>query len=611
MDFSAFDLGEAHDLFKHNYGVEATNVREENQHADNSAEFFSFVDYSQADTNVSRPAANVRHPQPSYVMPQLTPDGHESSYTGSSILTGHNPEYQMSPLQISAHTSAASVPAYHTPIKPSLPTGNSIMEEDEEFFTPLVSPAIAPTYQITQSHIRNDICFSPLTSPALHPSQQALESSDHETVLQRKLALIEHQQQQLRTQMQGGQSANYASPRASYHSSPRIQPTKTGNTQRKQSLRQMIVQSSPQVQATVSSPALVSTSVKPMTPHATFSQSLLSTASPSITPTTAVIAPATPSLLMKLGGGNVSSSSMSPSTVPQTASNSSAVDNMMALPAAMLDDSIPKQKRSTSSMSSSTSNKRRRTSYNKGAFTSPALLPSAHMSPALTMTDPTVAALVSPAALRPQVATSSPRALKPLISPSLRPNGKRLSAIEEETAAAILATKSNYENLKEGKAKSLGIDFSTNIQSGIENRRSAHKAAEQKRRDTLKQSFDSLRTEIIEAMVEEEMIESTIKEEEMRNQKEKEVKQMSKVVLLQHSYEYMLRLKNDNRRKDEKLSKMRHEVQALRAKLGLPGLTEEEAKEEEMEKEEERIRRQARLKRLANVTTEEQQQVSA
>ncbi|KAG0164556.1 hypothetical protein DFQ28_011679 [Apophysomyces sp. BC1034] len=608
MDFSAFDLGDANDLFKHNYGMDNANNREDSQHADSSAEFFSFVDYSQAEGNVSRSHTSLQQRQGSYIMPQLTPDGHESAYTGSSILTGHNPEYQMSPLQISAHTSTSSVPTYHTPVKHSLQTTNSVIEEDEEFFTPLVSPAIAPTYQISHAHARNDICFSPLTSPALHPSQQSLEQTDHESVLQRKLALIEHQQQQLRTQMHGGQSANYVSPRPSYHGSPMMQPIKTNGTQRKQSLRQMIVQSSPQIHATVASPVMTSTPVKPMTPHATFSQPPLTTTLPSYMQTTTVIAPATPSLLMKLGGGVVSSSPTLPSTIAQSGSNNSAVDNMMALPAAMLDDlTTTRQKRTTTTTSATASTKRRRISQNKGAFTSPALLPSAHMSPALTMTDPTVAALVSPAALRPQLISSSPRALKPLISPSLRPNGKRLSAIEEETAAAILATKSNYENLKEGKAKSLGIDFSTNIQSGIENRRSAHKAAEQKRRDTLKQSFDSLRTEIIEAMVEEDMAESMEKEDDMRSQKEKEVKQMSKVVLLQHSYEYMLRLKNDNHRKDDKLEKMRHEVQALRAKLGLPKITEEEALEEEKEKEEERVRRLARLKRLANVTTEEQQ----
>lgn len=128
------------------------------------------------------------------------------------------------------------------------------------------------------------------------------------------------------------------------------------------------------------------------------------------------------------------------------------------------------------------------------------------------------------------ITTSSPRSLKPLISPFLQPDLRNSNLINQ-------------------------------IQTpGIENRRSAHKVAEQRRRDTLKQSFDSLRKEIVEVMVND----SEKKEESLREEKEKEVKLMSKVLLLQHSYEYIVRLKTDSRLKDDRISTMQAEIDRLK-----------------------------------------------
>jgi hypothetical protein len=321
---------------------------------------------------------------------------------------------------------------------------------------------------------------------------------------------------------------------------------------------------------------------------------------------------------MKLGNGmhrNNNNANSPSSTLPS--SQDSNIDNMMILPDAILqpsDNSKKPVKKTSISSSSSTSTKKRRISYPRSAFTPPALLPSTTSSssyphrhygnPDMASFDPGIAALVSPAALRPftplspgmvvspnNMSASSPRALKPLISPSLKPN----SSMDEQDAAAILASKSNYQALREGQAKSLGIDFNTNIQSGMENRRSAHKAAEQRRRDTLKQNFDCLRGELLEALVEEERL---VDQEDDGVDREKKVKQMSKVVLLQHSYEYILRLKADHRQKDAKMDKMTKEIQRLRTQLGMPAVTDEERLALEEEKRLEKEKRLARLKRL-------------
>lgn len=132
----------------------------------------------------------------------------------------------------------------------------------------------------------------------------------------------------------------------------------------------------------------------------------------------------------------------------------------------------------------------------------------------------------------PATIVSSPRTLKPQMSPFLQPSLK----MNATTFTPI-----------------------------VENRRSAHKVAEQKRRDTLKQSFDSLRKEITDVLVMDETDENKKLDESIRDEKEKEVKLMSKVLLLQHSYEYIIRLKNEGKRKDEKMQKMQSELDNLRS----------------------------------------------
>lgn len=143
--------------------------------------------------------------------------------------------------------------------------------------------------------------------------------------------------------------------------------------------------------------------------------------------------------------------------------------------------------------------------------------------------------------------TPSPRTLKPLISPFLQPDLKTLNPSSSTTT-----TNTNSDIC------------------GLENRRSAHKVAEQRRRDTLKQSFDSLRKGITDVLVTDASIfdddEETRKKSQraIREEKEKEVKLMSKVLLLQHSYEYILRLKNDSKIKDQKIDKMQLELDQLK-----------------------------------------------
>jgi hypothetical protein len=208
---------------------------------------------------------------------------------------------------------------------------------------------------------------------------------------------------------------------------------------------------------------------------------------------------------------------------------------------------------------------------------------------------------------------SSPRALKPLlISPTLNPGIKPLpssiiptnngglssaSRVESvEDAERILATRSNYQNLMEGKGAALGIAFSTQIKSGLEVRRTAHKAAEQKRRDSLKEWFDRLRREVEEGYVKRQktLMSQVIKAQELEKNSNKKssnaatsssasssttttttiagedeemedaaavdsnaMKPLSKVLLLQYAYEYISSLKSALDERDATIAQLK------------------------------------------------------
>lgn len=153
---------------------------------------------------------------------------------------------------------------------------------------------------------------------------------------------------------------------------------------------------------------------------------------------------------------------------------------------------------------------------------------------------------------REDTAKASPRTLKPLlISPTLQPGA--------ENAEHILATRSNYQNVMEGKAAALGIAFTTQIKSGLEVRRTAHKAAEQKRRDSLKECFERLRVEVEEGYVKRQhsllsqLIEEQQAEQGEDGDDEKTMKPLSKVLLLQYAYEYIMSLKSTLAEKDAEI----------------------------------------------------------
>lgn len=106
MDFGSFDLeSNNNNILKSPYALPTSTAAAQQhdntqQHTTSHAnvDFYSFTQHDFNSMALDLPS----HAFDSYNVPQLTPDGRDqSNCTNSSVLTGQNPDYTMSPLQIS------------------------------------------------------------------------------------------------------------------------------------------------------------------------------------------------------------------------------------------------------------------------------------------------------------------------------------------------------------------------------------------------------------------------------------------------------------------------------------------------------------------------------
>lgn len=133
MDFGSFDLQDDGDLFKQNFqlNTDGSSSSSSNQLQDNT-DFFHFIGENSAQIHGNlqthqhphqhqhQHEQQQQHPHGSYSVPQLSPGGQEGSFTNSSVLSGHNPEFNMSPLQIASHSNSSNntmIQSYHTPMQ--------------------------------------------------------------------------------------------------------------------------------------------------------------------------------------------------------------------------------------------------------------------------------------------------------------------------------------------------------------------------------------------------------------------------------------------------------------------------------------------------------------
>ena len=152
-----------------------------------------------------------------------------------------------------------------------------------------------------------------------------------------------------------------------------------------------------------------------------------------------------------------------------------------------------------------------------------------------------------------------------------------------------LSNKSNYQNIVEGHGEVLGLNASavtalhtsqTNA-AGADNRRTSHKAAEQKRRDSLKARFEELRV-LLPPIALTANEERRPGEGNVGGQRSGSIdpdnpnRGVSKVALLRRSNEYMGMLLDRVERRDQAIDALRSKMQELKAQLGIEETEEDE-----------------------------------
>lgn len=140
---------------------------------------------------------------------------------------------------------------------------------------------------------------------------------------------------------------------------------------------------------------------------------------------------------------------------------------------------------------------------------------------------------------------------------------------------AHLSTKSNYQNILEGRAAALGIASSHSSSSyGPDGRKTSHKAAEQKRRDSLKAGFDDLRLLLppitLSACAELDPGAAPPRgpPRNVPGGEDNPNRAVSKLALLRFSNEWIVKLERRVDRRNEMIEELRKEVKMLREKLG-------------------------------------------
>ncbi|BGP24546.1 transcription regulator [Rhodotorula toruloides] len=174
-------------------------------------------------------------------------------------------------------------------------------------------------------------------------------------------------------------------------------------------------------------------------------------------------------------------------------------------------------------------------------------------------------------------------------SPKIKP---LLGSGAAPDAQTRLAAKSNYENILDGRGPDL-LGLPPSMQSELqanatpagaaaETRRSSHKVAEQKRRDSLKLCFDELRRILPPILPYTDEADRRPGDGNVGGQRHGEIdpenpnKGVSKVALLRRSNEYLDILRDRIDRRDTAISALRSHITQMRAQLGIEELGEDE-----------------------------------
>ncbi|KAF4541723.1 Hlh transcription factor [Lasiodiplodia theobromae] len=470
-----------------------------------------------------------------------------------------------------------------------------LRKEDLASFTPLVSPAVTPhdsSFQMQPEFTVPGAYFSPLTSPALdaqnsrgghqayfshtHTAENSLTTSPID--LDVDMLGEQAQQQDLNRKLKNKRSA--ASTRSSgsaarIRQSPIVKPQSHGHRKKgtlssvippkevSELLEQQAHQSGGSSRPT--SAGLIPSSrdvseAESISPEP-LSEALMGppprpgsvTASPSIRATGSSgqpqpsiegqqMCPATPASLMRLqpspkNKSQPSSQSGTPSFIPQGSTQPINDDFALPEPAALTGVTArPGVSRVDTAIHDDQSTPRRG-GKKRGSVSS---------------------ALVSPA-------------LRPKISPSIKPLLPEGASTSDDTHALLLASKSNYQHILEGTHVP-GVVYPEALSTNLTSKRTSHKIAEQGRRNRINLALQELQSLIPSPTINPKDSSTSAptgnsaSPEESALRKE-ERQSNSKASTVENAIEYIKLLKRKDEERDRRMMEQRREIEELRKKL--------------------------------------------
>ncbi|KAM0717092.1 hypothetical protein Q7P37_006944 [Cladosporium fusiforme] len=165
-------------------------------------------------------------------------------------------------------------------------------------------------------------------------------------------------------------------------------------------------------------------------------------------------------------------------------------------------------------------------------------------------------------------------ALRPKVSPSIKPLLPEGTSLHSPTHALLLASKSNYQNLLEGNHLP-GISYPDSLSTGLTSKRTSHKVAEQGRRNRINDALKEMQALIpaSSGARAEELMTADAGDDDSPEAKEKDrdaaVKSnSSKAATVESANRYIRVLKESDAAQKTAIAELRDELERMREKLG-------------------------------------------
>lgn len=166
-------------------------------------------------------------------------------------------------------------------------------------------------------------------------------------------------------------------------------------------------------------------------------------------------------------------------------------------------------------------------------------------------------------------------ALRPKVSPSIKPLLPEGTSLNSPTHALLLASKSNYQNLLEGNHLP-GISYPDSLSTGLTSKRTSHKVAEQGRRNRINDALKEMQALIpaSSGARAEELMTADAGDDDSQEAKEKDrdaaVKSnSSKAATVESANRYIRVLKESDAAQKNAIAELRKELDEIRQKMGV------------------------------------------